>query len=66
MDDVESIKYKPKEQFDYAISLFEDLKTAVSFDPKISDCWSDEYQFKWRDYQRGEEGGIKLFEFLDF
>ena len=66
MDYVESIKYKPKELFEYTVSLFEDLKIAVSLDSKISDCWVGEYQFKWHDYQRREECGIKLFELLDF
>ena len=64
VEDLEPIKYKPKELFEYASRLYDDLNEATKIDGRqdwpVSECWSGEHEFKWRDWSSGEMGGILL------
>ena len=65
-DVTQKIKYKPKELIFYVSKLLDEMKVAVSINKKVHDLWYDEYYFKWQDWQSGTEGGIGLFELIDF
>ena len=64
VEDLEPMKYKPKELFEYAGRPYDDLKEATKKDDRqewlVSGCWSGEREFKWRDWSSGEVGGILL------
>lgn len=52
-EEVELIKYNPKDLLNYVLRLFNDLKIAIGFKSHIDYLWPDEFQFKLKDYLIG-------------
>ena len=62
----EKNKYDPKKLLSFASDLIKELKVAVSHVENVCSLWCHEYEFKWSDCQAGTEGGIGLFDSIDF